>query len=108
MNVRSPVDTYPWLSWDLSRRRGFASWNQCRPFFAGLLPEEAQRQVIAGALGSGIETANFVDSLVSTNVLGGIAEAFVDRPCCRVAGLDAPLGVRVEARSARHWLLQKE
>lgn len=39
------------ISFSLPKREQPFTQRQCRPFFAGLLPEEAQREVIAGALG---------------------------------------------------------
>ncbi|ODS57377.1 MAG: kinase [Acidobacteria bacterium SCN 69-37] len=41
----------PAISFSLPKREQPFTQRQCRPFFAGLLPEEAQRDVIAGALG---------------------------------------------------------
>jgi serine/threonine-protein kinase HipA len=41
----------PPISVSLPRQEQPFAQRQCRPFFAGLLPEEAQRDVIAGALG---------------------------------------------------------
>lgn len=41
----------PAISFSLPKREQPFTQRQCRPFFAGLLPEEAQREVIAGALG---------------------------------------------------------
>ncbi|MGE0706143.1 MAG: type II toxin-antitoxin system HipA family toxin, partial [Vicinamibacterales bacterium] len=41
----------PAISFSLPKQEQPFTQRQCRPFFAGLLPEEAQRQVIAGALG---------------------------------------------------------
>ena len=41
----------PAISISLPKQEQPFTQRQCRPFFAGLLPEEAQRQVIAGALG---------------------------------------------------------
>lgn len=41
----------PAISFSLPRQERSFSARQCRPFFAGLLPEETQRDVIAGALG---------------------------------------------------------
>jgi serine/threonine-protein kinase HipA len=46
----------PAISFSLPKRSGPFKQRQCRPFFAGLLPEESQRDVIAGALG--ISTRN--------------------------------------------------
>lgn len=41
----------PAISFSLPKQEQPFTQRQCRPFFAGLLPEEAQRDVIAGALG---------------------------------------------------------
>lgn len=41
----------PAISFSLPKQQQPFTQRQCRPFFAGLLPEEAQRDVIAGALG---------------------------------------------------------
>jgi serine/threonine-protein kinase HipA len=41
----------PAISFSLPKREEPFKQRQCRPFFAGLLPEESQRDVIAGALG---------------------------------------------------------
>ncbi|MPZ19803.1 MAG: type II toxin-antitoxin system HipA family toxin [Luteitalea sp.] len=41
----------PAISFSLPKRPEPFKQRQCRPFFAGLLPEESQRDVIAGALG---------------------------------------------------------
>lgn len=41
----------PAISFSLAKQEQPFTQRQCRPFFAGLLPEEAQRDVIAGALG---------------------------------------------------------
>lgn len=41
----------PAISFSLPKQEQPFTQRQCRPFFAGLLPEEAQRGVIAGALG---------------------------------------------------------
>jgi serine/threonine-protein kinase HipA len=41
----------PAISFSLPKREEPFRQRQCRPFFAGLLPEESQRDVIAGALG---------------------------------------------------------
>lgn len=41
----------PAISFSLPKREQPFPQRQCRPFFAGLLPEEAQRDAIAGALG---------------------------------------------------------
>ena len=41
----------PAISFSLPKREQPFTQRQCRPFFAGLLPEEAQREVIAGAIG---------------------------------------------------------
>jgi serine/threonine-protein kinase HipA len=41
----------PAVSFSLPRQPESFKQRQCRPFFAGLLPEESQRDVIAGALG---------------------------------------------------------
>ena len=41
----------PPISFSLPKHEQSFKQSQCRPFFAGLLPEEAQREVIAGALG---------------------------------------------------------
>ncbi len=41
----------PAISFSLPKREQPFTQRQCRPFFAGLLPEEAQRDMIAGALG---------------------------------------------------------
>jgi len=41
----------PSISFSLPRRPEPFKQRQCRPFFAGLLPEESQRDAIAGALG---------------------------------------------------------
>lgn len=41
----------PAISFSLPKQERPFTQRQCRPFFAGLLPEEAQREVIAGALG---------------------------------------------------------
>lgn len=41
----------PPISFSLPKQEQPFRQRQCRPFFAGLLPEEAQRDVIAGALG---------------------------------------------------------
>jgi serine/threonine-protein kinase HipA len=41
----------PAISFSLPKQEPPFTQRQCRPFFAGLLPEEAQREVIAGALG---------------------------------------------------------
>lgn len=41
----------PPISFSLPKQERPFKQSQCRPFFAGLLPEEAQRDVIAGALG---------------------------------------------------------
>ena len=46
----------PAISFSLPKRPEPYKQRQCRPFFAGLLPEEAQRDAIAGALG--ISTRN--------------------------------------------------
>lgn len=43
--------TRPAISFSLPKRPEPFKQRQCRPFFAGLLPEESQRDVIAGALG---------------------------------------------------------
>jgi len=39
------------VSFSLPKREGPFKRRECRPFFAGLLPEEAQREAVAGALG---------------------------------------------------------
>ena len=44
------------ISFSLPKQPGPFKQRQCRPFFAGLLPEESQRDLIAGALG--ISTRN--------------------------------------------------
>lgn len=41
----------PAISFSLPKRAEAFKQRECRPFFAGLLPEETQRNVIAGALG---------------------------------------------------------
>ena len=41
----------PPISFSLPKRAQPFKQSQCRPFFAGLLPEEGQREVIAGVLG---------------------------------------------------------
>ena len=41
----------PAISFSLPKRSEPFTQRQCRPFFAGLLPEESQRDAIAGALG---------------------------------------------------------
>lgn len=41
----------PAISFSLPKREQPYTQRQCRPFFAGLLPEDTQRDVIAGALG---------------------------------------------------------
>lgn len=41
----------PAISFSLPKQEPPFTQRQCRPLFAGLLPEEAQREVIAGALG---------------------------------------------------------
>lgn len=41
----------PAISFSLPKQEQTFPQRQCRPFFAGLLPEEAQRDVIAGTLG---------------------------------------------------------
>jgi HipA-like protein len=41
----------PAISFSLPKQKQPFTQRQCRPFFAGLLPEEAQRDLIAGALG---------------------------------------------------------
>lgn len=41
----------PAISFSLPKQEQPFKQRQCRPFFAGLLPEESQREVIAGALG---------------------------------------------------------
>jgi serine/threonine-protein kinase HipA len=41
----------PAISFSLPKQEQPFTQRQCRPFFSGLLPEEAQRDVIAGALG---------------------------------------------------------
>jgi serine/threonine-protein kinase HipA len=41
----------PAISFSLPKQEQPFTQRRCRPFFAGLLPEEAQRDVIAGALG---------------------------------------------------------
>lgn len=41
----------PAISFSLPKQDQAFTQRQCRPFFAGLLPEEAQRDVIAGAIG---------------------------------------------------------
>jgi serine/threonine-protein kinase HipA len=41
----------PAISFSLPKQEQPFTHRQCRPFFAGLLPEEAQREMIAGALG---------------------------------------------------------
>ncbi|MCC7031999.1 MAG: type II toxin-antitoxin system HipA family toxin [Acidobacteria bacterium] len=41
----------PAISFSLPKQEQPFTQRQCRPFFAGLLPEETQRDVIAGALG---------------------------------------------------------
>lgn len=41
----------PAISFSLPKQERPFTQRQCRPFFAGLLPEETQRDVIAGALG---------------------------------------------------------
>lgn len=41
----------PAISFSLPKQEQPFTQRQCRPFFAGLLPEETQREVIAGALG---------------------------------------------------------
>lgn len=46
----------PGISFSLPKQAQPFTHRQCRPFFAGLLPEESQRDVIAGALG--ISTGN--------------------------------------------------
>lgn len=43
--------SHPPISFSLPKQEQPFVHRQCRPFFAGLLPEESQRQVIAGALG---------------------------------------------------------
>lgn len=44
-------DARPAISFSLPKRSEPFKQRQCRPFFAGLLPEESQRDAIAGALG---------------------------------------------------------
>lgn len=44
-------ESRPAISFSLPKQEQPYKQRQCRPFFAGLLPEESQRDVIAGALG---------------------------------------------------------
>lgn len=41
----------PPISLSLPKQEQRFEQNQCRPFFAGLLPEGGQRDIVAGALG---------------------------------------------------------
>lgn len=43
--------TRPPISFSLPKQEQPFKQNRCRPFFAGLLPEETQRELLAGALG---------------------------------------------------------